>query len=401
MPNALAEIVAAPDRLRAIAEAGLLDALPDEVFDRLTRLACRITGAPSAVVSLVDDRRQVFLSQFGRSAPPGHENEVPLSASFCQHVVAGAEPLVITDALTHPLVHDNDAALDGSVRSYAGMPLRSPDGHVLGSFCAFGPTPHEWSPDQLAVLADLAMAVETEIALRQSLRERDRLAAIKENLLAVVSHELRNPLTGLLGALKLRAARDGATVDPLLRIALSSAERMLRLTNDLLDFDHVERGGVEITLAPVRCHEALAAAVESYGALATEAGCVLRVGTANGTLRGDADRIQQVLGNLIGNAVKFTPPGGVVELASAIEGDVVRIDVRDQGRGIPPEMRDRIFEPFAQVEAADRTKKGGAGLGLAITRSLVERMGGTVAVTSEVGKGSTFSVRLPGWGAMD
>lgn len=395
MPNAPAGLVAAPERLRAIAASGLLDALPDEVFDRLTRLACRITGAPSAVVSLVDDRRQLFLSRFGCPAPDEDAGAVPLSASICQHVVAGAEPLVITDALTHPLVHDNDATLDGSVRSYAGMPLRSPDGQVLGAFCAFGPTPHEWSPDQLGVLADLAVAVESEIALRHALRERDRLAALKDQLLAIVSHELRSPLTGLLGALKLRLARDGDAADPLLRIALTSAERMLRLTNDLLDFDHVERGGVEIALAQVPCADALRAAVETYAALAAEAGCALRICASDGTVRADPDRLQQVLGNLVGNALKFTPAGGAVELSSHLEGERVRLDVRDEGRGIPPAMLERIFEPFAQVEAADRTGKGGAGLGLVITRSLVERMGGSIAVTSAAGKGSTFSVHLP------
>ncbi len=395
MPFASSELLAAPARLQALADTGLLDALPDEAFDRLTRLASRLTGAPQAIVSLVDDRRQVFLSQVGRARPD--EREVALSRSFCQHVVARAAPLVVGDATVHPLVHDNLATLEDGVRAYAGMPIREPGGEVLGAFCALDTVPHEWTAPQLEILRDLAATVETEIALRMTLRERDALAQRKDRLMRVVSHELRTPLTGLLGSLRLLAARPTGGDGGLVAIALQSSERMLRLTNDLLDFDTAERGGLSLLTGPVDCHEALATAAGAYEATARAAGITLVHVDGEGTVLADGDRLQQILGNLITNALKFTPPGKAVQLDADELEDTCVLRVRDEGRGIPADQLARVFEPFAQVTRADQTEKKGAGLGLAICKSLVERMGGAIAVTSTEGEGTTFAVTLPRW----
>jgi signal transduction histidine kinase len=393
MPDADPSVLRAPERLAALADSGLLDALPDEAFDRLTRLAARIVGADTAVVTLVDTTRQFFLSRSDHAAAPPRETS--LAYSYCQHVVAGAAPLIVTDATTHPLVYDNLATIEDGVRSYAGVPLRAPGGEVLGSFCAFHGTPHAWADAELAALTDLAAAAEDEIRLRAVLRERDRVAARKDKLIAVVSHELRTPLTGILGALKLQVAQrapgeDGRMVD----IALASAERMLRLTNALLDLDQAERG-VAISVAPVLVADALATAAQTFIPAAAAAGLTIAVVDAPGVVRADADRLQQVLGNLVGNAVKFSPAGGVITLSSVEHDDAVELRVRDEGRGVPPDQTSRIFEPFAQVELGDRHEKGGAGLGLPICRALVDRMHGRIWVEPAPGRGSVFALRLP------
>ena len=124
-----------PARLDQLFRLQLLDSPPEEPFDRLTRLAARALGAPIALVSLVDDRRQFFKSSFGLPEPWASRRETPLSHSFCQHVVASASPLRIEDAREHPLVRDNPAIAELSVIAYLGVPLKTPEGRTLGSFC--------------------------------------------------------------------------------------------------------------------------------------------------------------------------------------------------------------------------------------------------------------------------
>jgi signal transduction histidine kinase len=151
-------------RLSALRAARLLDTPPEEAFDRLTRLAARLTAAPSALVSLSDVERQFFKSGYGLPEPLATCRELPRKDSFCQLVVESGLPLVVEDARTDARVCDIASARE--VAAYAGMPLTTSDGHTLGSFCVVDPSPREWSAAQLEVLRDLAAAAATEIELR-------------------------------------------------------------------------------------------------------------------------------------------------------------------------------------------------------------------------------------------
>lgn len=175
-----------PQRLAAVHRTGLLDSLAEESFDRLTRLAARVLDAPVALVSLVDADRQFFKSCVGLPEPWSSERQTPLSHSFCQHVVAGDEPLVVHDAREHPLLHDNLAIPDLDIVAYAGWPVHAPDGTPIGSFCVTDPKPRTWTSDELASLADIAASVDVEIALRETVvRERaarDKLLTTNQRL---------------------------------------------------------------------------------------------------------------------------------------------------------------------------------------------------------------------------
>jgi PAS domain S-box-containing protein len=162
-------------RLAALRRLHLLDSPTEAAFDRLTNLAARIIHAPAALVSLVDMDRQFFKSSVGVAEPWASRRETPLSYSFCQHVVASKQPLIIEDARAHPLVQDSPAILELDVIAYAGIPLTTSDGHVLGSFCVIDSQPRTWTPDELATLGDLAASVMTEIELRGDIIERTRL----------------------------------------------------------------------------------------------------------------------------------------------------------------------------------------------------------------------------------
>ncbi len=165
-----------PVRLSALQRSALLDTPVEERFDRITRLASAVLGVPVALVSLVDDRRQFFKSQHGLPEPWASRRETPLSHSFCQHVVSQAAPLIVSNAREHPLVRDNLAVSDMGVVAYAGIPIRSSDGQVLGSFCAIDTKPHEWTDAELDTLRQLGALLRTELELRDALWDADRAA---------------------------------------------------------------------------------------------------------------------------------------------------------------------------------------------------------------------------------
>ena len=230
------------------------------------------------------------------------------------------------------------------------------------------------------------------------LREADRM---KDHFVSVVSHELRTPLTAMRGSLGLLAA--GVTGDlpeeakPMVDIALANSDRLWRLVNDLLDIEKMAAGSLAFRVADIDWAPLLAQAVESGRGLTQEFGVTFELDCPPDLrVRGDADRLVQVLSNLILNAAKFSPAGAVVTVDAARgESGTIRTCVRDRGPGIPPAFRSRIFTPFAQAESGDARRTAGTGLGLAISREIVEHLGGTIGFEDAEGGGTRFWFDLP------
>lgn len=172
-----------PSRLAALTDLALLDSDVEPAFDRLTRLATKLLGVPTALVSLVDQDRQFFKSCIGLPEPWATQRQTPLSHSFCQYAVVMGEPFVVEDARVHPLVQDNLAIRDLNVVAYAGIPLVTSTGFVIGTFCAIDSSPRTWSKDDLETLRDLTSMVITELELRSKIAERQRMAHERELLL--------------------------------------------------------------------------------------------------------------------------------------------------------------------------------------------------------------------------
>src|SRR4051812_12862778 len=243
-------------------------------------------------------------------------------------------------------------------------------------------------------------------AIARDGEEEKRIAQMKNDFVSVVSHELRTPLTSIRGSLGLIAGGVAGELPEkartLVEIASKSCDRLVRLINDILDVEKIESGKMGFYFAPVELAPLLQRAVEDNRAYAEGYGVVLRVtATAAGArVWGDPDRLLQVMTNLISNAVKFSPRGGMVEIATARGSGDVRVSVTDHGRGIPPEFRQRIFERFAQSDSSSTRQKGGTGLGLSISRAIIERHHGRIGFTSEPGVATTFYCDLPEWGAL-
>ena len=237
-------------------------------------------------------------------------------------------------------------------------------------------------------------------ALDEKSRELETASLHKSEFLANMSHELRTPLNAILGFSQVLRERmfgelnekQESYVDDI----LSSGHHLLSLINDVLDLSKVEAGQVELDVAPFSLQESLERGVVMVRERALKDGVQVTLAASPDVdlVSGDERRIRQVIFNLLSNAVKFTPTGGAVGVhATQVNGEV-RVSVADTGPGIAAEDLERIFEEFQQTEAGIGTREG-TGLGLALSKQLVELHGGRIWVDSELGKGSTFVFTLP------
>ncbi|MBX6770498.1 MAG: response regulator [Chloroflexi bacterium] len=236
------------------------------------------------------------------------------------------------------------------------------------------------------------------VSVGRDVTEAKAIERMKDEFISVVSHELRTPLTSIRGALGLLASGLVGSLpergQQMLAIAVKNTDRLVRLINDILDIERIESGKVVMQKQPCRLPDLFQQAVEAVQGSAERSGVRILTTPVEAWVEADPDRIVQVLTNLLGNAIKFSPENGTVWLSAAREGGTVVIRVRDQGRGIPSEKLEVIFERFQQVDASDAREKGGAGLGLAICRSIIQQHGGRIWAESTPGQGSTFLFTL-------
>jgi PAS domain S-box-containing protein len=233
----------------------------------------------------------------------------------------------------------------------------------------------------------------------RDISQRFALDRMKDEFVSTVSHELRTPLTSIRGALGLLSAGLLGTVSDkaanLLRIALSNSDRLVRLINDILDLERIQSGREPLTFRPIALSDIVRQAIDGMLPVA-DAARVQLIHDANLVqLSADPDRMLQVITNLLSNAVKFSPEGATVSVTLREESHAVTLSVIDQGRGIPADKLDSIFDRFQQVDASDSRQKGGSGLGLAICRTIVQQHGGRIWAERNNVRGSTFRVVLP------
>jgi signal transduction histidine kinase/ActR/RegA family two-component response regulator len=263
----------------------------------------------------------------------------------------------------------------------------------IGSPAADFPTFRESVIIKTAV-ALATFALETASALDQ----REAALRAKDEFLAVLGHELRNPLAPIVSALDLMQARKHGVTSREESIMRRQLEHMGRLVDDLLDISRISRGLLILQTAPIELRTVVDEALEATSALFQANRQDLSIRVPESGLLVDADRVRlaQVIANLLSNASKYTPPQGKISVEAKLEHHQISLTVSDDGRGIAPELLARIFDKFVQGRSNSEAQFGGLGLGLSIVKTLVELHGGSVAAASEgVGRGSTFTVLLP------
>ncbi|XWK87860.1 MAG: PAS domain S-box protein [Phormidium sp.] len=238
----------------------------------------------------------------------------------------------------------------------------------------------------------------------QDISDRQLAERVKDEFISVVSHELRTPLTSICGALGLlqsgRFDNQPEKFHHFLQMAVNNSTRLVQLVNDILDLERLESGSVELVPEECDATDLMKQAVESVQTIASQASITIKLEPISVKLWASPGAIVQVITNLLSNAIKFSPPGSVIWLRAElvnheISNSEIRFSVQDQGRGIPSEKLESIFERFQQVDASDARQKGGTGLGLAISQTIVQKHKGKIWVNSALGEGSTFYFTIP------
>ena len=236
--------------------------------------------------------------------------------------------------------------------------------------------------------------------LRESYRRLQELERLRDDLTHMIIHDLRTPLTSIITGMQTLGVIGELNAEQreMMNIAISGGEMLLGMINDLLDVEKLESGAMALDYTALRATDLVESAVAQVEALAVDKQLTLRrqIAPEVPPFSGDASKLRRTLVNLIGNAIKFTPPGGVIQVSLRRAGDSVVLAVSDSGEGIAPEFLPYVFDRFRQGDASTTRSHGGLGLGLAIARSIVEMHGGTIrAASGGKGHGATFTVDLP------
>jgi PAS domain S-box-containing protein len=271
--------------------------------------------------------------------------------------------------------------------TYLEFPVRTADGREL------------WVGQNAQLVTSASGQVEGMQAVTRNITDRVETARLKDEFISVMSHELRTPLTSIRASLGLLA---NGLLDSnpergrgMLSLAMRNTDRLMRLINDVLDLERMASGKVAVERQVYSAGELVTQAADVMRSMAEQAGIWLVVTPSPVRVFADPDRICQVLSNLVSNAVKFSAEEGTVWLSVSERESEAVFEVRDQGRGIPPEKLGLIFERFQQVDSTDARDKGGTGLGLAICRQIVEQHGGRIWAENNARRGSTFRFTLP------
>ena len=306
---------------------------------------------------------------------------------------------------------DRAAVLERFQGARAGLPgaalnmemrLCKPDGS-----CRWFHGHGEWyreSPDQAYELSGVSVDIHdlktAEEELRRAISKLKEADARKDEFLAMLAHELRNPLAPIRSAAELlkRGKAEQSRVQKTSEIIARQVDHMTSLVNDLLDVSRVTRGLTDLQKVPVDIRQVVTDAVEQVNPLMRSRAqqFTMQLAAEQATVLGDEKRLVQVVSNLLNNAAKYTQEGGSIQLLTRVHEGRVTLTVTDNGIGMEPELVARVFDLFAQAERTPDRSSGGLGLGLALVKSLVELHGGSVGSSSAgIGKGSTFSVTLP------
>ncbi|MNS15712.1 Signal transduction histidine-protein kinase BarA [compost metagenome] len=423
-------------RLKILSEASRLFAAataePSALLDTIARHIAEVIGGAVSIFLISPDGQRLdnvavyhpdpVLREFYGAFIEAHP--VSLTEGLGGRVIPGGEtvflPVASAERQRAMIKSDYWPVIDRmAVQGLIAIPLKV-RGRVIGSLYSLrtGETSRPHTGEDLDLLTDLAdraaLAIDSARlieTLEQRVRERtaeleDAYARLKEldrlksNFVNSVTHELRTPLTSIFGYTEFLEDEIGGPVTPTQQEFVTQiargARRLEYLLNDLLDFARLEAGTFKLKLEEASFAAKAREVIESLKPQLEEAGLSLEASLADAplTLRMDPQRVGQVLINLIGNAIKFTPPGGQIRLRAHQEPGWLMCEVSDTGPGIAPEDRPKLFQRFSQLEAGVSTGKG-TGLGLSISKALIEAHGGAIGVESEPGKGSTFWFKLP------
>ncbi|MCH2055478.1 MAG: ATP-binding protein [Thalassotalea sp.] len=384
-------------RLQALYSYDILDTEAEKVFDDLTELASEICETPIALISLVDPDRQWFKSKIGVDVSETHRD-----IAFCAHAIHEREVFEVPNALEDERFCDNPLVTeDPNIRFYAGAQLVTPSGHAIGTLCTISDKPKKLNDHQRKALQILSRQVIAQMELRQSLKEAKDASDFKTEFLSNISHEVRTPLNAITGFSQAIIEQSSKTPLPAdihdyVQEIDFSAGRLLHIVNSVLDLSKIEAGKMEVIPTWFQAAKFLQHINGMMQIKAKEKDVSLNFDIAEDLpelLFLDEGKVGQILINIINNAVKFTEAGKHIFVSAHVNSHSLNFVIEDQGIGISKENQLNLFNKYEQV--GNKRNSEGTGLGLCITKSLVELMEGDIALTSQLGKGTKLTVSLP------
>ena len=385
-------------RLQTLENYQVLDTEAEQCFDDITELASVICETPISLVSLVDEERQWFKSKVGLDV-----DQTSREIAFCSHAILQEHVFEIEDALQDERFFDNPLVTSGpKIRFYAGAPLHSPCGQTIGTLCTISDKPNKLDEVQKMALKTLAKQVIAQLELRLKVKQLNNTLEAKDNFLSTISHELRTPLNAITGFSEILRESPEVHNLPIEQVKYInnidfSGRQLLEIVNSVLDLEKINAGKMELKPEPILLAHLLKNISEMMSVKARQANLALRFDIAPNLshryFQLDKTKFTQVITNIVGNAIKFTPANKSIDARFDIKTEsIISIEVKDQGDGISEQDQSLLFNKYKQV---GNQQKEGTGLGLCITKGFVELMGGSIEITSELGKGTTVQILLP------
>jgi signal transduction histidine kinase/CheY-like chemotaxis protein len=376
---------------------------------RICEAAAMAFGRESCAALLIADfpGRMVVRGQCGFGGDAGGLLETEPLDPFARLVIEEGRTACIENLELTPEMSLPAAAGRGSFRAVLGSPLKA-DGEVLGILEVFSAVPRGWSQEDFRVIEWLAAqgtlileAIRLQNELDSRSRDAEAASVRKTRFLAAVSHDVRTPANaiGLLADLinNMVAAKELDEIPEMTGILYKNARMLVELVSDVLDLTRFDSGKVELELGEVGLCDVIESELSQYGVLARAAGLelVAELPAERIWIRTDRTKLARILGNLMGNAIKFTEVGTVRVVCAPAARGAVEVRVEDTGVGISPEHLEHIFDEFFQIKNPERDRSKGSGLGLAICKRLVDALGLEISVASKLDAGSTFTVVIP------
>lgn len=385
------------ERLTTLFSYGILDTEHEKVFDNLTILASEICECPIAMISLVDANRQWFKSRIGINI-----DCTTRDVALCAHAILQDEIFEICDTLLDERFADNPLVTTSpQIRFYAGAPLKSSSGLNIGTICVASDRPKSLNSNQKRALDTLASSVMSQLELKLQNTKLILANSYKQSFLSNVSHEVRTPLNAIIGLSDLMSKNSELAIQfPAVASNMSkidySGKQMLKTINALLEIGKIDAGVLDLEITQSNISDYIKFIVNNLMLKANEKSIKFDVQLANDiplTVKIDEAKFGCILSNIINNAIKFSHANSTVVISASILRDTLLLKVTDTGIGIHSEKIPYLFNQFAQITKQQGSES--AGLGLSITKGLVELMSGHIDVQSELHVGTTITISLP------
>ena len=386
-------------RLKALFDYHVLDTEAEKVFDDLTLLASEICETPIALISLIDPERQWFKSKVGLDA-----EQTSRDIAFCSHAILEDEIFEVQDTLKDERFFDNPLVTgDPNIRFYAGAQLVTPTGHAIGTICTIDTKPKQLTEKQCRSLEILSREVIAQLELRNKIEELKLVNHHKTEFLSNMSHELRTPLNAIVNfsALMVEQLSNNGNEDCIkqqqhAKLIDSSAKHLLSVINSVLDIHKLEQGKMTLNTGNVEVASFFSQLMSMMDIQAQQKVIKLTFDippTLPEYIEIDEVKLRQVLVNLLSNGIKFSDANSEVKLVVSVQDNNLHMKVIDQGCGISATEQQKLFGQFEQ--ASNATGLEGSGLGLSISKALIQLMDGDITLKSELGQGTTVNIYCP------